>query len=270
MTNYNLFKVLKNYGIPSVAQEPDWMASGVSLKELILSEIPSSPVLAVKEITMNWQKEDKVSGNLKAKIEDALRLRLNTLLSRLGNTYKDLHPDSEVLFSSGNNEAAYVSFNFDPDNKKATAAVYLGTGVGIVARPEISLTQSASSAVQAAPEETGGIDFRALPMTIQPMGSFSGLNFKLPQLSQAQLKQVNIESEIQQVKNLIKSGAIPSGDRIKELIAACVQKGKIDSQVDNLLLCLADICKLEEQNAYESSPELREALVIVDSFGNFS
>lgn len=111
----------------------------------------------------------------------------------------------------------------------------------------------------------GGIDFRSLPITIQPMGSFSGLNFSLPQLSQAELRQINIDSEIQEIKNMVHSGITPSGQRIKELIAACVQKKEINSQVDSLLLCLADIFRLEEENASESSPELREALVIVDS-----
>ncbi len=39
----------------------------------------------------------------------------------------------------------------------------------------------------------------------------------------------------------------------------------MDKQADALLLCLADIMKLEEETARESSPELKEALVIVDS-----
>ncbi len=111
----------------------------------------------------------------------------------------------------------------------------------------------------------GGIDLRTLPVTIQPMGSFKGLNFSLPNLSQEQLRGINIASEIEQIKNMVKAGNIPSGDRIKELIAACVQKGQINSQIDNLLLCLVDTLKLEEENASESSAELREALVIIDS-----
>jgi len=115
------------------------------------------------------------------------------------------------------------------------------------------------------PEKAGGIDFRTLPMTIQPMGSFAELNFKLPQLTQAQLKQINIDSEMQQIRNMVQSGIIPSGQRIKELVAACIQKKEMNSQSDNLLLCLADTFKLEEENASESSPELREALVIVDA-----
>jgi tetratricopeptide (TPR) repeat protein len=125
---------------------------------------------------------------------------------------------------------------------------------------------AASSAVESkAPEKLGAIDFRAMNMSIQPIGSFAGLNFKLPQLTEVQLKQINIESEIQQVKNLIESGTVPSGDRIKELVAACSQNGEISAYADNLLLCLADICKLQEENAFEASKELKEALVIVDS-----
>ena len=66
---------------------------------------------------------------------------------------------------------------------------------------------------------------------------------------------------------MLESGTVPSGDRIKELIAACNQKGEIRYYADNLLLCLVDICKLQEQNAFETSPEFREALAIVDSLG---
>lgn len=112
----------------------------------------------------------------------------------------------------------------------------------------------------------GGIDFRALPMSIQPMGSFKGLNFSLPQLSQVELRQINIGLEMQQIKNMVRSGITPSGERIKEFIAACVQKGEIDARVDNLLLCLMDVCKLEEGNASESSSALKEALVIVNTY----
>ncbi|MEW6009612.1 MAG: hypothetical protein AB1629_08275 [Candidatus Omnitrophota bacterium] len=122
-----------------------------------------------------------------------------------------------------------------------------------------------SSPLQSITRKTGGIDFRVLPMTIQPMGSFRGLNFKVPQLSQAILEQINIDSEMQQIKNMVQAGIAPSGQRIKELIAACMQKKEMSSQVDSLLICLADIFKLEEENASESSPELREALAIVDS-----
>lgn len=110
----------------------------------------------------------------------------------------------------------------------------------------------------------GGIDFRVFSMNIQPMGSFKGLDFSLPRLTNAELAQVNIDSELVKLRNMIGAGTIPSGSRIKELAAACWQKKEINYRLDNLLL---DIFKLEEQRAFESSPELKEALVIVNAQG---
>ncbi len=76
---------------------------------------------------------------------------------------------------------------------------------------------------------------------------------------------INIDLELEQLKNMVQSGTIPSGQRIKELIAACRQKGEINARIDSLLLCLIDVFKLEEENASESSAQLKEALAIVDS-----
>ncbi|MBL7070515.1 MAG: phosphoenolpyruvate synthase [Candidatus Omnitrophica bacterium] len=125
--------------------------------------------------------------------------------------------------------------------------------------------KTVSSPTQAMPETPGGIDFRALPLTVQPMGSFKGLDFNLPKLSRAELEGINIDLELEQLKNMVQSGTIPSGQRIKELIAACRQKGEINARIDSLLLCLIDVFKLEEENASESSAQLKEALAIVDS-----
>jgi hypothetical protein len=91
------------------------------------------------------------------------------------------------------------------------------------------------------------------------------LNFFLPKLSQKELDQVNVNAEIQELNRMVKAGITPSGERVKELVAACSQKGKLSSCADELLLCFINICKLQEENATETSPLLREALVIVDS-----
>ncbi|MFH0763346.1 MAG: hypothetical protein V1925_05625, partial [Candidatus Omnitrophota bacterium] len=131
---------------------------------------------------------------------------------------------------------------------------------------EQALARSSSSSLQA-PNKMGAIDFRAMPMAIQPMGIFKGLDFSLPKLSRAELERINTALELEQIKNMLESGTMPSGQRVKELVAACMQKGKMSEHQDSLLLCLLDICKLEEENAVESSPELREALVIVSSQG---
>lgn len=129
---------------------------------------------------------------------------------------------------------------------------------------------SVSSSMQSLPDKkTGGIDLRGLPMTIQPMGSFRGLDFGLPRLSRAEIERIDVESQIGQIKNMVSSGISPSGRRVKELVAACAQKGQISAYADDLLACIGDILKLEEETAKESSVELKEALVLADLGGNY-
>lgn len=153
-----------------------------------------------------------------------------------------------------------------PGLRHLTDALKRETGISLVSSPLTTGGIDASLRSASIPnEEVGGIDFRALPMTIRPMGIFSGLSFHLPQLSRAELERININSEMQQIGKMVQAGILPSGERIKELIVACVQKGEINARADNLLLCFIDICKLQEEGACESSPEFREALVIVDS-----
>ncbi|MGE5308546.1 MAG: 2-phospho-L-lactate transferase CofD family protein [Deltaproteobacteria bacterium] len=117
----------------------------------------------------------------------------------------------------------------------------------------------------AAPSAPGGIDFRGLPMNIQPMGSFSGMDFNLPQLSQAELDRIDVAKEVSRLRGLVRCGSVPSDERVTGLVAACVQKRGEGAQLEEILLCLSDILKLEEENAQETSPEIRKALAIADS-----
>lgn len=143
-------------------------------------------------------------------------------------------------------------------------------------RPGQSSPQSSSSPISGediektnVPSRTfGGIDFRQMDMLIQPMGSFSGLNFSLPVLSAATLEALDLDKELEDIRNMVKAGVMPSGERVKEYLAACFQKGKMAEKQDDLLLCLSEIYRLQEEEVMETSPELRESLVIVET-GNF-
>jgi len=186
---------------------------------------------------------------------------MNAILKQLGNTRSKYE---EQINRFQNDEMFYDQVTREMVRNKVEfirAVDIVNKMNGVITRKQNQ--ESISSPVSS--NNVGGIDFRTLPITIQPMGSFSGLNFKLPQLSQAELREINVDLEMRQIKNMVQAGIIPSGQRIKELIAVCIQKREMNSYVDNLLLCLADIFKLEEENASESSFDLREALVIVDS-----
>jgi len=120
----------------------------------------------------------------------------------------------------------------------------------------------------AVPKALGGIDLKKLPMAIQPMGSLTSLDFELPLLNEKELAQIDIDSESQQIKSLVKADIPPSNKRITELVAACVQKKEFGARADHLLFCLADICRLQEENADESTPEFKRALVIADALAS--
>jgi hypothetical protein len=113
------------------------------------------------------------------------------------------------------------------------------------------------------PITPGGIDFRTMEMMIQPMGRFNGLNFTLPALSQVQ--NINVDEELLQVRTMVDKKIMPSGERIKELLAAIFAKNELERRADDFLVCLVDICRLQEELVDETSPELREALVIFDT-----
>ncbi|MDD2680273.1 MAG: phosphoglycerate kinase [Candidatus Omnitrophica bacterium] len=123
----------------------------------------------------------------------------------------------------------------------------------------------ASSAVK----DTGGIDFRANAMLInyQPLGNFAGLKPKLPVLTQAQLAKFNIDREFSQLDNMVQSEVVPSGERIKELLAACNQKGELEGRREQLMVLLVKIGILEETQCClkEASNAYKEALVLTET-----
>jgi hypothetical protein len=116
---------------------------------------------------------------------------------------------------------------------------------------------------QDSPKNLAGIDFRTMNIIAQPMGNFSGLSFKLPKL--ANVEKINLDEEFKQIQLMVERGMVPSAERLKEFVAAAFQKQELDKRVDGLLACLVDICRLEEELVAESSPGLKEVLVIVDT-----
>jgi hypothetical protein len=114
-----------------------------------------------------------------------------------------------------------------------------------------------------APANAGGIDMRTMNIIAQPMGSFVGLDFRLPLVKNAE--RIDLDKEFAQIRLMVERGISPSGQRIKEFIAACWQRHELDQRLQDVMACLVDVCRLEEENFSETSPQLRECLVIVDS-----
>jgi triosephosphate isomerase len=128
----------------------------------------------------------------------------------------------------------------------------------------VKITSGAQSSSPIAPNETvGGIDLRTISLSTQPMGNLSGLNFSLPRLSNAE--KINLGSEFAQIQKMLKAGITPSGERLKEYVAACYQKGVLKEHTDEIVASLVNICKLEEERVDTSTTEFKEVLLMLDS-----
>jgi len=137
--------------------------------------------------------------------------------------------------------------------------------MGVINKAAGSSSSMLEGGVPANSSPLGGIDFRAMNYLVQPMGSFKDLRFGLPTLTISALERIDLDKELDSLRNMVKAGMVPSGERVKEYLAACFQKGKIEEKQDDLLVCLAEIYRLAEEENLETSPQLRESLVIVDT-----
>jgi len=175
---------------------------------------------------------------------------------------------ADLFFNKGGetDKAKYERLKYKPvesmTDKDWAEYERLRREVGLI--PDYIPEDSSSSPLSAQPTQgLGGIDFRAMNILVQPMGSFSGLNFNLPKVSN--LSSVDLEKEFNEIQNMVEKGIIPSGERIKYFIAASVQAKGIGSRQDDMILCILDIFRLEEETLSESDPQTKEALVILDS-----
>ncbi|HBG63198.1 MAG TPA: hypothetical protein DDX16_02950 [Candidatus Omnitrophica bacterium] len=111
----------------------------------------------------------------------------------------------------------------------------------------------------------GGIDFRKMNMLVQPMGSFSGLDFSPARLSSSALESMDLDKDLEGIKQMASSSILPSPQRLKEYISACIFKGKIGEKADDFILSMLDVFQLQAEEGIESTAEEREAVVMADT-----
>lgn len=126
---------------------------------------------------------------------------------------------------------------------------------------------AASSVVEqtsvSSPVDTkGGIDFRSLPIVTQAVGNLSANigNFSINRLSS-----INLDTEWQQIENLVNSDIIPSAERIKEYVQASCYKERVNRDIDKVISCISDILRIEEEHYSSTDPTLKDILVVLNS-----
>lgn len=129
----------------------------------------------------------------------------------------------------------------------------------IIIEKKSSLTNN--SAASADELKTGGIDFRKLPAAGQPL-----LKALPPAMGQP-LAGINIKQDEEwlQLQKMIQAGIIPSNERIKEYLADCCKNDNINQGMDKIIVCIAEILKLEEDRCLSTPAEIKDFLVLLES-----
>jgi len=109
--------------------------------------------------------------------------------------------------------------------------------------------------------DKGGIDLRTLPITTQPVLSVA--TGSIPALSP--LTSINLGESLGQMQNMLKAEIIPSSERIKEYLQSCCGKKNMDQEIDKILVCIADILRLQEERVVSTDLSLKEMLALLES-----
>ncbi|MDD5130911.1 MAG: diguanylate cyclase [Candidatus Omnitrophica bacterium] len=112
---------------------------------------------------------------------------------------------------------------------------------------------------------SGGIDFRFLPIVIQ---SADNLKASIKFMPRPTLQRINLAKEWSDIERLINSGITPSAERLKEYFAASYVDGSLDGDMNKITSCISDILRMEEQDCSLTDPILKDILVVLGSGRN--
>ncbi|MDD2703005.1 MAG: hypothetical protein PHC33_03250, partial [Candidatus Omnitrophica bacterium] len=107
----------------------------------------------------------------------------------------------------------------------------------------------------------GGIDFRTLPVTPQPG---TGIKPNLQSAIQPKIPLAELDNEWSRIQEMVNQGNIPSGEKIREYVFSCCQKGDIRRDIEKALVCISDILRLEEDYALACEPGFIQLLSVLE------
>ncbi len=115
----------------------------------------------------------------------------------------------------------------------------------------------------ASPATFGGIDFRNLPIVSQAR---SNLSANTAGSAITRLKDIDLNQEWLDIQNLTRAGISPSPERIREYLQGlCLKDDYSEEKAENIILCLADILRLEEENYLSTDALLKDILIVLSS-----
>lgn len=110
--------------------------------------------------------------------------------------------------------------------------------------------------------EKGGIDFRALPITTQPMLSAGAARINPGTIN---ITNISLDKEWQAIENMLNAGIKPSLERIREYLILSCKDANCQAKIDQVLSGLADILRMEEEASFKTETELKAILMLLES-----
>jgi len=117
----------------------------------------------------------------------------------------------------------------------------------------------APSAVAGAP---GGIDFRNLPIVTQ---AISNIQLTLHRMSLSKARSIDLDKEWRDIQSMVKARISPSAERIKEYVQLMALKGGTEEQKEEVISCIAQILRLDEEECCASDSGFKDILVLLES-----
>lgn len=186
-------------------------------------------------------------------------------------------PTTNQLITYSSNEA-YIFDAFDlalasSDKEKVS---------GVIGSPTVDSSSATAITDTLVSKAPGGIDFRFLPIVTQSMDNLklaiqgqnlgdrplAALGVRPPAKGSVPIeryKNINLTQEWRDIERLVKTGTVPSAERLKEYFAASCFKGSLDSDMDKITSCIADILRMQEELCCSTDPTLKDILVVLGS-----
>lgn len=114
-------------------------------------------------------------------------------------------------------------------------------------------------------KDPGGIDFRSLPITIEPVQN-TGIR-KIPTILLPPQTKLNLEMQWEEIALMFDAGIIPSTERIRGYLISCANAGFLEES-GKVISFIADILREEELRGYNTEKSLKEILMLLESEDN--
>ncbi|MGE5307819.1 MAG: hypothetical protein ACM3OC_01885 [Deltaproteobacteria bacterium] len=109
-----------------------------------------------------------------------------------------------------------------------------------------------------APAETGGIDFRSIPISSRPAEEFLKALF-----GNTGGTVRNLDGEFERINGLFRMNIAPSAQRLKEFVVSCCINGELKERAPQALDCIARLLAAQESKAESADADTKALLVLL-------